>query len=64
MAVSMKAARVNANLYQRQAAEKLGIAKSTLQGYESGKHIPKSDVAAKMAKLYGLPADQIIFCAK
>lgn len=61
MAISMRAARVNAGLTQTEAAETLGISKNTLVGYEMGKVIPKVDVAQKMAKLYGLSVDDIIF---
>lgn len=61
MAISMKAARVNVNLTQPEAAKALGISKGTLQGYESGKVMPKIDVAKKMAELYGQSVDDIIF---
>lgn len=61
MAISMKAARVNAKLTQAEAAEALGINKNTLMGYEAGRVIPKVDIAKKMAKLYGLSVDDIIF---
>ena len=64
MAITMKAARVNANLTQAEAANALEISKNTLNGYENGKVIPKFDVAQKMAKLYGLSVDDIIFFAK
>ncbi len=57
----MKAARVNANLTQAEAANALEISKNTLNGYENGKTVPKIDVAQKMAKLYGLSVDDIIF---
>ena len=61
MAITMKAARVNANLTQLEAANALEISKNTLIGYEKGTVIPKIDVAQKMAKLYGLSVDDIIF---
>lgn len=61
MAITMKAARVNANLTQLEAAQALGISKNTLSAYESMKTIPQIDMAQKMASLYGLSVDQIIF---
>lgn len=61
MAISMKAARVNANLTQLEAAQALGISKNTLSAYESMRTIPQIDMAQKMASLYGLTVDQIIF---
>ena len=61
MAITMKAARINAELTQEQAAKALGITKGTLASYEMGKTIPKVNMAKNMAKLYGLSVDDIIF---
>ena len=61
MAISPKAARVHANLTQKEAAEKLGISRTTLQNYETMKSIPSIDVAKKMANLYGFTVDEINF---
>ena len=61
MAITMKAARINANLTQEQAAKALEITKGTLASYEMGKTIPKIDMAKKIARLYGLTVDDIIF---
>ena len=51
MAITMKAARVNANLTQKEAAKALDISKNTLLNYELGRSIPKVDMARKMAAL-------------
>ena len=61
MGITMKAARVNAGLTQKDAAKALGISKGTLSGYEAGKVIPKMDIAKKMATLYGVTNNDIIF---
>lgn len=61
MAITMKAARTNADLTQEQAAEALGITKGTLASYELGKTIPKIDMAKRIARLYGFSVDDIIF---
>lgn len=63
MAITMKAARVNARLTQIEAAKALGIHKNTLVSYENGKTIPRADMARKMAALYGLAVSDIIFFA-
>lgn len=63
MAISMKAARVNAKLTQRQVANAVGISKNTLSNYEKGKSIPKVDIAKKLADLYGMRVSDIIFFA-
>ena len=43
----LKEGRINAGLTQEQLAEKLGIAKSTLSGYESGNREPTVATIAK-----------------
>lgn len=63
MAITMKAARVNANLTQKEAAKALNISKNTLVNYERGRSVPKVDMARKMAALYGLAVSDIIFFA-
>ena len=52
--ISLRAARVNAELTQAQAADKLLIGTSTLQGYESGKRQPRMDLLGRMEALYGI----------
>lgn len=64
MAISMKAARVNAGLTQHEAAKALHISKGTLAGYESGKNIPKVNMAQKISDLYKLSVNDIIFFEK
>lgn len=64
MAVQLKAARVNANLTQAEACELLGISRTTLLNYEQYKTIPDIETAKKMAKLYGMAVDDIIFFKK
>lgn len=59
--ISLKAARVNADLTQREAAKALGIDVSTLQNYETGKTVPDWEMVKKIESLYSFPADYIIF---
>ena len=61
MAITMKAARVNANLTQVEAAKALNISKNTLVNYETGTTVPKIDIAKRMAALYGLTVNDIKF---
>lgn len=62
--IHLRAARVNAGLSQTVAAQKLGISKSTLASYEMYRTVPDIETSKKMAKLYGLPVDNIIFFAE
>lgn len=64
MRISLKAARVNADLNQKDAAKRLGVCVATLQNYESGASVPDWNVVRKMEELYGIPADNIYFGSK
>ena len=59
--ITLKAARVNAGLSQRLAAEKLGCNVATLQNYEAGKTIPSWDMVKLIETVYQYPADFINF---
>jgi transcriptional regulator with XRE-family HTH domain len=61
MAITLKAARVNKNLTQKEAAELLGISESTLLNYEKGKTFPSQPTIEKMEGLYGVSYNDIIF---
>ena len=56
MKVSFKAARVNANITQSDAAKALGVAQSTLARWEADGNIPIQTVVA-MCKMYGCSID-------
>lgn len=62
MAITMKAARVNAGLTQKEAAKALNISKGTIASYENYKTSPSVETSAKIACLYGLTVNDIIFC--
>lgn len=61
MPISLKAARVNAGLTQREAAEKLGVCLSSLQNYETGKRYPDVPVIKKMESAYGVEYKDLVF---
>ena len=61
MAIHIKAARVNAGFTQSEAAKRLGISKNTLVNYELYRSKPDIETAVKMAELYGMSVDNIIF---
>lgn len=63
MAVHLKAARVNAGLTQKEAAEKLNISKGTLANYEKYRTKPDIEMSKQMAVLYKMSVDDIIFFA-
>jgi len=59
--ISLKAARVNADLSQKEAAKRLGISKATLQNYEAGNTVPDILMSRKIESVYGFPMDYIFF---
>jgi len=64
MTMTLKAARVNKNLTQIEAAEILGISKDTLYNYESGRSFPNVQIIKRMEELYELSYDNINFLPK
>lgn len=62
MAISLKAARINANLSQKDAAEKIGVSIDTVGKWERGQCVPNMRYISKIEQAYGLKYDQIIFC--
>lgn len=61
MKFSLKAARVNANLSQKAAAEAIGISNKTLGNWENGITSPTADKIPAICELYGIPYDQLNF---
>ncbi len=59
--ISPAAARVNAELTQREVAEKMGVSVQTVVNWESGKTVPNIEVARKLSLLYKMPLDSIDF---
>ena len=64
MAITLKAARVNAGYDQRTAAEKLGIAPETLSKWESGITYPNVPQITKLEQLYSVSYADINFAVK
>lgn len=61
MAITLKAARVNKNLTQVEAAKLLGVSKDSLWNYENGRSFPDVRVVKKMEEVYGISYDNLIF---
>lgn len=59
--ITVKAARVNAGLNQKDAAKEIGVSNKTLGNWESGASFPTVDKVEIMCNLYGVKYDDIIF---
>lgn len=57
--ISLKAARVNADMTQRQWAEALGVTVDTVLNWESGKSEPKMSQLRQISEISGIPMDYI-----
>ena len=59
--MTLKAARINLNLKQEDAAKMLGITQDTLSNWENGKTFPNVPQIKRIEELYGIPYSEIIF---
>lgn len=59
--ISLEAARVNARIQQREAAEHLGVSAATLRSWENGDTMPDIDKAMEISDLYKYPLSYIFF---
>lgn len=61
MAITLKAARVNAGLTQTEAAKKIGVSINTLFNYENGTSFPDVRVLKRIEDTYGVEYKDIYF---
>ncbi len=61
MKVSLRAARINAGLSLREAAQRVRISESSLQRYEKGTATPRLSTVRALLALYGAQYDDIDF---
>lgn len=57
--ISLKAARVNANMEQEEAAQKIGVTAKTLSNYERGVTAIPGHLLKKASKVYNIPEEFI-----
>ena len=58
---NLRECRAAARLSQEQAAEKLGVTRQTISGYEIGRTQPDIDTLTRLAALYGVTPERIIY---
>lgn len=59
--ITLKAARVNANLTQVEAAKRIGVSKDTLSNWETGKSSPSVVKFKIIEQVYGIAYDNLDF---
>lgn len=55
--VSLRAARINAGMKQKDAAKGIGVGVTTIINWENGKTAPRSDQLQELCELYKIPID-------
>ena len=63
MQVTLKAARINAKLTQKEAAERIGVTVDTIGNWERGKSYPDALNIKRIEIVYGVHYDNLIFCS-
>lgn len=59
MVISLKAARVNAGLTQKEVAKLVSVGNKTICRWESGETSPKAEQLKKLCEIYHIPMDSI-----
>ena len=59
--ISLRAARINVGLSQKEAAEHLGVSNKTLGNWENGITFPPADKIVAICELYGVSYDYLNF---
>lgn len=61
MQITLKAARMNVSLTQREAAAKIGVTVDTIGNWERAKSFPDALQIKKIEEVYGVSYDNLIF---
>ncbi|HSI91054.1 MAG TPA: helix-turn-helix transcriptional regulator [Adhaeribacter sp.] len=59
MTNNVKVQRAIKNIGQSELAEKLGVSRQTIHSIESGKFVPSTLLALKLAKVFEVPVEEI-----
>lgn len=62
--LTLKAARINVNLTQNQAAKLLNVSNDIISNWERGKTLPNAEQIRKIVDLYKVPYENLIFLSK
>ena len=57
--ITLAAARVNAGLSQEEAGKRIGVDRTTIVKWESGKVIPRTPYIIAMATIYNVPLEYL-----
>lgn len=57
----LKVARAEMDITQGELAEKINVSRQTINAIESGKYVPSTVLALKMAKVFGKNVEELFF---
>lgn len=57
----LKVARAEMDITQGELAEKINVSRQTINAIESGKYVPSTVLALKIAKVFGKNVEEIFF---
>lgn len=57
--ISLKAARINADMSQTEVANRLNVSAASVANWERGKTSPKTTMLMRLCSLYNVPLDLI-----
>ena len=55
----LKVARAEMDLTQEELAKRIGVSRQTINAVESGRYVPSTVLALKMAEVFGKPVEEV-----
>ena len=55
----LKVARAEMDLTQEELAKHIGVSRQTINAVESGRYVPSTVLALKMAQVFGKPVEEV-----
>jgi len=55
----LKVARAEMDLTQEELAQRVGVSRQSINAIESGRYVPSTVLALKMAQVFGKPVEEI-----
>lgn len=55
----LKVARAEMDLTQEDLAKRIGVSRQTINALESGRYVPSTVLALKMAQVFGKPVEEV-----
>lgn len=57
----LKVARAEMDLTQEELAQRVGVSRQSINAIESGRYVPSTVLALKMAQVFGKPVEEVFF---